>query len=110
MPSPEILCLCLNCLCRRYNDRVELVGKGLRPAKILGDFGKEVFFGHSDDILAEGISQVIQGIAVRFCTHQASFSMRRRIFRRLLSYSVGFNPLCSCSSSPLAPSIIPRTI
>src|SRR5215467_5892626 len=92
-PSPEIFCFRLEGLCRWYDDRVELVGKNSRPAKILGDLGKEFFFGHIDHVLAEGISQVTQGIPVRFRNHQPNFSMRRRIFLRLLSYSVGSNPL-----------------
>src|SRR5262249_3560978 len=94
-PSPKIPRLRLEGLCRWYDDRVELVGKNSRPAKVLGDLGKEFFVGHIDDVLAQGISQLIQGDPVRFRNPPPNFSMRRRIFLRLLSYSIAFNPLDS---------------
>ena len=80
------------CSCTGEN-LVEFVGQHALIAMILGDLGQKIGMPRGSDIFTQRVGQIMQSVAIaipvhgRFL-HGSSFSIRRRIFFRLLSYSV----------------------
>src|SRR5262245_46906601 len=93
---------------------VERPRRRARIVVVLRCLGEKFLIACPSDVLAQRIGQIVERVRVhvghRRITVIIIFSKRRRIFFRLLWYSVSVSPLACSSSSPRRPSIIPTTI